>query len=121
MELHELVGQCLYAVESIFPLIAGGSISSPLGSVDILNDYQRVLGRQFSGQGLLTYLGQLACGVRVRARVCACLMVSCLSTDALQAYEWAFCYLWVESQRKLTSELASGKVGIKVVMIVCRV
>ena len=34
----------------------------------------------------------------------------CLCVDALAAYEWLFCYLWVESKRKLDSELATGKV-----------
>ena len=32
--------------------------------------------------------------------------------DALSAYEWLLCYLWVESKQKLERERASGKVHV---------
>ena len=31
-------------------------------------------------------------------------------SDALSAYEWLFCFLWIESKKKLDKELALGKV-----------
>ena len=34
-----------------------------------------------------------------------------LCADALEAYEWLLCYIWLESRKKLDRELASGKVG----------
>ena len=33
--------------------------------------------------------------------------------DALYAYEWLLCYLWVESKLKFDRELATGKVIVQ--------
>lgn len=55
---------CAGPVLSVY-LVAGGVVSSPLGSVDVLNEYTQVLRRKFSGRGLLTYKGETCVVSRV--------------------------------------------------------
>ena len=95
------------------PPPAGRTISSPLGSIDILNQYDTVLRRTFTprlGTGLLTFKGMFECqrGFRETALV-YCVLIS---ADILPVYEWLFCYLWVESRKKFDHELHAGKVCI---------
>ena len=51
----------IYSCPPVCLLYLGGVVSSPLGSVDILNDYQQVLRRRFTvppGAPFLTYQGK---------------------------------------------------------------
>ena len=70
-------------------VIIGKIISSPLGTVNVLDGYQQVLQSRFSPK-------PGAAGIT--------------SEEVLAAYDWLFCYLFVESKEKMEQELAKGKV-----------
>lgn len=110
----------------------GTPISSPLHSVDILDQYQTVLQRRFRPKSTatsLTYTGTLCTqGSLLSSHVCCVDMCThgrvfpvifflCVvllywyGADVLAAYEWLVCYLCVESHHKLEQELAIKKVS----------
>ena len=62
----------------------GKAVKSPMGSVDVLDNYQLVLGKTFRPLSMktLTY------------------------KDALEMFEWLFCDLWANSCRKVRAEMA---------------
>ena len=86
----------------------GTAISSPLGSVDILDHYQTVLQRRFNPTAThLTHSGRAIdtqCDIRLTVYTGDC-------TDVLEAYEWLLCYLLVESQQRVEQEMMKKKVS----------
>lgn len=79
--------------------------------MDVLDQYQVILGRKFSplpSSACLTHLGMHT----PSAVTTACwLFVLTQCVDALAAYEWLLCYLCVESHRKVQSEMAAKDVS----------
>ncbi|CAI8050684.1 Peroxisomal acyl-coenzyme A oxidase 3 [Geodia barretti] len=79
-----------YLLSLLTDKMAGGVVSSPLGSVDILDSYQTVLRRRFSPPSTTSHLTH---------------------TDVLPVYEWLVCHLCVESHHRLEQELSRKKNG----------
>lgn len=79
-----LVQASNYLVGLFDDKLKGKTIKSPLGSTNVLDNYQTLLGKTFrtSAMKTLTY------------------------RDALEMFEWLFCNLWTVSCRKVRAEVA---------------
>lgn len=97
------------------PLLAGSMVTSSLGVVDFLNNYQQLLRTNcgmFASDKRLTASGECYTSVHCDLGF-LCQTVSLLFTlcaDALHMYRWLVCHLLVRSDAKLQAELRKGKV-----------